>query len=185
MSPKHIATARWRALDREGHDTCRLSQTTEGWMLSGHAEFRDDLGRASLNYVVRCDLGWLTQSVDLAGRHGTREVQSKIVRYDSVWYVDDIPQTDVARARDIDLSFTPATNLMPLRRLETRLTVTAAWLRYPSATLSRLDQVYAREDGRVGYSAEQTGFSTTLDVDPSGFVLLYPDLWHGEVTHAA
>ena len=127
MSSKHIATARWRALDREGQDTCRLSQTDDGWMLMGHAQFRDVLGQASLNYVVRCGRDWVTQSVDLAGQHDGREVRAKMAQAGGTWWIDEREQDAVAGALDIDLSFTPATNLMPLRRLGTEdLTVSAA-----------------------------------------------------------
>ncbi|MEL6315075.1 MAG: putative glycolipid-binding domain-containing protein [Pseudomonadota bacterium] len=187
MNAKLVATVRWRALDREGHDTCRLSQTDDGWMLVGHAEFRDQLGQAELNYIVRCDQAWCTQSVDLAGRHGQHNVRAKILQDDGTWWFGDREQTAVSGARDIDLSFTPATNLMPLRRLTSDpMPVAAAWFQYPCAKLVPLDQTYARSDmdGTVSYHADQTGFAADLTVDRSGFVLLYPDHWAGEVTYA-
>ncbi len=189
MTSQIIATARWRTLDREGQETCRLSRSADGWMLVGHAQFRDDLGPASLNYVVRCSETWITQSADLAGDHDGREVKAHIVHENGQWWLDDKPQPDVSGASDIDLSFTPATNLMPLRRLldpeHTTTEVKAAWLRYPCARLVKLDQTYRRNGvaGVVQYHAEQTDYSTTLSVDPSGFVTLYPDLWEGEVIH--
>ncbi|MEM7732765.1 MAG: putative glycolipid-binding domain-containing protein [Pseudomonadota bacterium] len=188
MTARHIATARWRALDREGQDTCRLSQTDDGWMLVGHAQFRDVLGMASLNYVVRCDRDWVTQSVDLAGQHEGSEVRAKMVNDGGTWWIDDREQTDVTGAIDIDLSFTPATNLMPLRRLGTEdLAVSAAWFQYPCAKLVPLDQTYARTGLRdvMNYCAKQTDFTTDITVDPSGFVTLYPGFWEGEVTHEA
>jgi hypothetical protein len=184
-----MATARWRALDREGQETCRLSRSEDGWLLVGHAQFRDDLGVASLNYIVRCDLAWMTQSADLAGRHDDREVSVRVHVENGTWWVGETKQDQVEGASDIDLSFTPATNLMPLRRLaETRapeLATTAAWLRYPSAKLERLDQTYRRTQNAdfVRYSAKQTGYATDLRVDQSGFVTHYPDGWEGEVQH--
>ena len=187
MTAKHVATVRWRALDREGQDTCRLSQTDDGWILVGHAEFHDDLGLAELNYIVRCDVAWSTQSVDVAGRHGHHKVSAKILQGCGNWWFDGRVQTAVAGAKDIDLSFTPATNLMPLRRLKSDpMPVAAAWFQYPCAKLVPLDQTYTRSntDGIVSYHAEQTGFATELTVDRSGFVRLYPDHWAGEVTHA-
>lgn len=187
MTVRHIATARWRALDREGQDTCRLSQTDDGWILLGHAQFRDALGMASLNYVIRCDRDWVTQSVDLAGQHEGSEVRAKMVNDGSTWWIDDRAQPAVAGALDIDLSFTPATNLMPLRRLGVEdLTVSAAWLQYPCAKLVPLDQTYARtpRSDVMHYSAHQTAFKTDITVDQSGFVTHYPGFWEGEVSHA-
>lgn len=190
MTASVIATARWRALDREGEDTCRLSRADQGWLLVGHARFRDDLGFAELDYVVRCDDEWQTLSADVAGQHDGREVQVRILREGGLWWLNDTEQPEVAGARDVDLSFTPATNLMPLRRLmaskDNTQNVTAAWLRYPIAVLKRLDQTYSltSRPGAVSYAAQQTKYETELAADDSGFVTLYPGLWEGEVTHA-
>lgn len=187
MTGHLIATARWRALDREGHDTCRLSQTSDGWMLSGHAQFRDELGQAELNYIVRCSADWVTQSVDLTGQHGRNQVRAKLTQAGGAWQIGDVAQPEVKHAKDVDLSFTPATNLMPLRRLrDGGVSVQAAWLEYPSAVLKPLHQTYTPTGlpDVVHYSAEETGFTTELTVDRSGFVTLYPGLWEGEVTHA-
>ena len=190
MTASVTATARWRALDREGEDTCRLSRADQGWLLVGHARFRDDLGFAELDYVVRCDDEWQTLSADVAGQHDGREVQIRILREGGLWWLNDTEQPEVAGAWDVDLSFTPATNLMPLRRLmvtkDNTQYVTAAWLRYPIAVLRRLDQTYGltNRPGVVSYAAQQTKYETELTVDDSGFVTLYPGLWEGEVTYA-
>lgn len=190
MTGRVVATAHWRALDREGVDKCRLSDAAHGWLLVGHARFRDDLGFAALDYVVRLDEGWHTLGADIAGTHDGRDVRARIVRDGDIWQVNDTAQEGLQTATDLDLSFTPATNLMPLRRLfasaaETMDTA-AAWLRYPAASLVPLDQTYARTGlcDVVSYAARQTDFATRLTVDRSGFVTFYPDLWEGEVTHA-
>lgn len=190
MTARLLATAEWRALDREGEDTCRLSRTGDGWLLVGHARFRDELGFAALDYVVRCNEAWETLSADVAGTHDTRKVKVRLHRDGDRWWRNNEPRTSVTGAFDVDLSFTPATNLMPLRRLmasQDRVQdVTAAWLRYPETRLVPLDQAYGRTDMTdvFSYTAQQTDFSTLLSVDRSGFVTLYPGLWEGEVTYA-
>lgn len=191
MTGKTIATCTWRALGREGEDTCRLARLDQGWLLIGHARFRDDLGYAALDYTVRCDENWHTISADVAGLHGDLEVRVRIEHGPEGWILNGVSQPDVAAADDIDLSFTPATNLMPLRRLRAsgrrELRLRAAWLRYPQAVLHPLDQTYGvlKDAGQFSYASVQTGFATTLEVDETGFVTHYPELWQGEVTHAA
>ena len=111
-----------------------------------------------------------------------------MVNAGGTWWVDDRAQPAVTGAHDIDLSFTPATNLMPLRRLGTEdLPVAAAWLQYPQAKLVPLEQTYARTGlaDVMRYRAEETDYSTDLTVDRTGFVTLYPGLWEGQVTHAS
>ena len=191
MTGRTLAIARWRALDRAGEDTCRLAQASHGWLLMGHARFQDNNGWAALDYVVRCNENWSTLSADIAGLHEGREVSLRLECSDGRWLLNYQAQSQVDGARDLDLSFTPATNLMPIQRLLARhgpeLKTSAAWLQYPECELTRLDQSYSTsEPGEiVTYAADQTGFSTQLCVDHSGFVTLYPGLWEGEVTHAA
>lgn len=191
MTGHTIAQVQWRALDRMGEDTCRLARLDQGWLLVGHARFRDDDGHAALDYVVRCDEAWHTLSADVTGLHNGQEIRVALISAEGKWQMNDQAQPQVSDARDVDLSFTPATNLMPLRRLanadRSSLDCRAAWLRYPECTLAPLDQTYTRHgtSDLVSYSAAQTGYQTQLRVDPCGFVTDYPNAWRGEVTHAA
>ncbi len=95
------------------------------------------------------------------------------------------PVAAVAGCIDVDLSFTPATNLLPIRRLGLPIgssaPVAAAWLRFPELDLQRLDQVYTRAaEGRYEYSSAGGSFRATLQVAASGFVTDYPGLWREE-----
>jgi hypothetical protein len=89
---------------------------------------------------------------------------------------------------DLDLSFTPATNLLPLRRLNLAVGDTAevrsAWLEWPAGTLTPLVQRYARQSATTyGYEADLPGgdrFASALRVDPHGWVLDYAGLWKAE-----
>ena len=155
----------------------------------GHARFRDGGGYAALDYVLRCDHGWMTLGADISGTHGPLAVNLKVVHGPDGWALNDVPQPGLVTARDVDLSFTPASNLMPIRRLwtgtEPQIRLRSAWLRYPGAQLQPLDQTYRGDGaGGVDYAADQTGFATRLAVDRCGFVTGYPGFWAGEVTHA-
>ncbi len=189
MQGQTIAEARWRALDREGEDKCALSRVEDGWLLIGHARFLDGDGFAALDYVVRCDGDWHTLSADIAGTHAEKDIRLTLHRVGEDWMMNDQSQPQVSGAHDVDLAFTPATNLMPLRRLSDQsggtLQTRAAWLRYPASELQPLEQTYDAGTSAelVSYSAVQTGFATQLCVDRSGFVTLYPGLWEGEVNH--
>jgi hypothetical protein len=182
-----IAKVHWRALDREGEDNCRLARVGHGWLLIGHARFHDGEGYAALDYVVRCDDEWHTLSADVAGTHGRRELSLTMERQGGAWTLNGQDQPDVQGALDLDLSFTPATNLMPIRRLYGGLEVQcrAAWLTYPGCVLHPLDQTYTTiTSDIVAYEGVQTGYAAELSTDSSGFVTRYPGLWEGEVEHA-
>jgi len=88
----------------------------------------------------------------------------------------------VAGCLDVDLAFTPATNILPLRRLalavgESR-EVTAAWIRFPDLSVEPLPQRYTRRDDRlVRYESRGGAFTAELEVDELGLVVRYPPLW--------
>jgi hypothetical protein len=92
---------------------------------------------------------------------------------------------EVAACIDIDLNFSPSTNLLPIRRLGLEIgqqaEVRAAWLRFPSCKLEPLVQVY-RRIGPNAYRYESAGgkFVADLQVDDNGFVTQYPNFWQVE-----
>jgi hypothetical protein len=86
---------------------------------------------------------------------------------------------------DIDLSFSPATNLLPIRRARAavgaRVSVRAAWLRFPELTLEPLDQTYERvSESRYRYESRGGSFVAMLETNAVGFVTHYPGLWQVE-----
>jgi hypothetical protein len=88
---------------------------------------------------------------------------------------------------DVDLGFSPSTNLLPIRRLKleigARADVRAAWVRFPELTLELLEQSYTRLTEHT-YLYESAGgeFKRELTVNADGFVVEYPGLWRDEST---
>jgi len=85
-------------------------------------------------------------------------------------------------AFDVDLTGSPLTNALPIRRLGLLKAepgvahrISVAWVLLPSLEVIQADQIYtAMEDGRVRFANET--FSADLTVDDDGFVLDYPGL---------
>ncbi|SMX31883.1 putative glycolipid-binding domain-containing protein [Maliponia aquimaris] len=180
MTGETVATIHWRALDRDGEDKCRLARIGAGWMLVGHARFRDAQGWAALDYVIRTGADWRTSSADITGEHAGAPVALRLARGAEGWTLNGAARPDLDGAEDIDLGFTPATNLLPINRLPEvgRMETTSAWLRFPGPDVTPLRQTYTRErGGLVRYTAVETGYETHLAVDTNGFVTLYPGLW--------
>jgi hypothetical protein len=89
---------------------------------------------------------------------------------------------EVAGLVDIDLGFTPATNLIQLRRLSLDISHEAeapvAYLHFPELTLGRLEQRYRRVAlDKYDYQAPGFGYTAILQVSELGFVTQYPGLW--------
>ena len=173
----------WRRLDLEGHDACLLGATDRGWRLKGHALFAHDGKPCSLAYVVECDAGWNTRSACVEGFVGAQELHYEIERLaDGQWMLNGVGQAEVAGLVDVDLGFTPATNLLPIRRLDLgpgkTMPAPAAYLAFPRVKLGCLDQTYRRLDqNRYAYAAPMFGYDAVLEFSAIGWVLDYPGLW--------
>ncbi|SLN11809.1 hypothetical protein TRL7639_00094 [Falsiruegeria litorea R37] len=182
-----LATAHWQRTVGEGTDRCTLSGVDQGWILMGYAVWRVDGVGSRLSYDVRCGPDWQSLSADVAGEVEGRQINLRLVRSAEGWLLNDVLQPGTGECTDLDLSFTPATNLLPIRRLGgvpgEQVTVQAAWLKPDLDEVARLDQIYERAPGgQVQYNSPS--FSALLDVDASGFVTGYPDGWHGWVDEA-
>lgn len=180
---KPTAAFLWRKVDHPGHDSCRLFRLSNGWRLSGVAVFWEAPRACHFQYEVMADLAFRTKSAAVVGYLGKKAVDIRIRSAGSGrWRVDGMPNADVAGCIDVDLAFTPATNLLALRRLA--LTVgqhaeaPAAYLEFPRLRLTKLPQRYERV-GRTEYSYEAptVGYAGILQVSSLGAVVQYPGLF--------
>jgi uncharacterized protein len=156
-------------------------------------------------YELRTDPGWATAHLDVTaeGAGWSRSVRLELAA--GRWRATTAEQGNLdavlsaaghARAGfpgiedpdllygafDVDLSGSPLTNTLPIRRLDLlkaetgvshRLNV--AWVLLPSLEIVQADQIYtALGDHRVRYASET--FSADLIVDDEGFVVDYPGL---------
>ena len=170
----------WVRLDVPGAETASLTRTAEGWALSGTVVVAENEVPASLEYAVRCTPAWQTLGATVRGRAGLRSFHLVVEHESGVWRLNGAVVPDVEGAEDIDLAFTPSTNLLPIRRLAlrpgSREKVVSAWLRYPELDLVALGQFYTRvSETEIHY--ESPGVTGTLHLHRSGFVREYPTLW--------
>jgi len=176
----------WRRLDQPGHESCRLCSHDSSWQLAGTAVFAHDRRPCRLDYLVVCDAAWQTVSGRVAGWVGTAMVEIALA-VDSArrWRLNGAECPAVMGCIDLDLNFSPSTNLLPIRRLGLAIgqeaAVRAAWLRFPSFRLEPLEQRYRRVAAAT-YRYESAGgrFATDLEVNEAGFVTRYPGFWEAE-----
>ena len=175
----------WRRLDQPGHEAARLLARESGWTLTGTAVFAHETRPCRLDYVIACDVGWRTVSTHVTGWVGKETIDVAItVDTRGGWWMNERECAAVAGCDDVDLNFSPSTNLLPIRRLKLDVgesaRVRAAWLRFPSFALEPFEQTYRRL-GPAAYRYESAGgFAADLEVDADGFVTRYGDIWAAE-----
>jgi hypothetical protein len=176
----------WRGLYLPGHEACRLFPQDAEWRLEGTAVLSHDHQPCRLAYLVVCDEKWNTLRAKVSGWLGSATVDIElVVDRDRHWWLNGMEHPTVAGSIDLDLNFSPSTNLLPIRRLNLAVgqqaEVKAAWLRFPSFELEPLAQIYRRVDEST-YRYESGGgrFVADLKVDSAGFVTNYPGIWEAE-----
>ena len=176
----------WKRLDMSGHEAAAITQQRNRWNLSGVALFVYDSQPCRLDYEIECDGNWGTRDVSVRGQVGALPVSLVLSRSsDGSWCANDLPQPALHGCVDIDLGFSPSTNLLPIRRMRLAVgdhaSMRAAWVRFPDFALEVLDQTYARvSESTYHYESAGGAFSADLTIDPDGFVIDYPGLWRAE-----
>jgi hypothetical protein len=174
-----MPVARWCAWDDSGLDECRFTAAALGLVLKGEisAEPGD---RPWCRYAIACGPDGRTRSVsvDLADGRPLRLASDGA----GAWTRDGQPAPDLAGAVDVDLSGTPATNSLPIRRLGLRIgdraRIAVAYVDLPSLAVRLEAQRYTRlSEGRYHFESAAHGFARDIEVDGDGLVVSYPGLF--------
>jgi uncharacterized protein len=153
-----------------------------GWRLSGAAAFRETGLACHLRYEVIADPAWRTRRAIVSGQAGRRVVDLRIASGRGGWTLNGVPQPRLASCTDVDLGFTPATNLLPIRRLALkvgqRAEAPAAYLEFPRLRLLVLPQIYRRlSRTHYAYESPSHSYSATLEVTNLGAIADYPGVF--------
>jgi hypothetical protein len=173
----------WQRLDTPGHDACALVRLGDGWRLEGAAAFWHEGAPAQLGCQVTCNRDWTSREARVRGWLGTQAVDLVLVRGPGGgWTLNGLPAPDAADHADIDLGFTPATNVLPIRRAGLAVgeaaELPAAWLDVAAGSLTVLPQRYERRGATAfWYEAPTTGYADLLETTAEGLVRRYPQLW--------
>jgi uncharacterized protein len=167
----------WRASDGGG-EVCVLEPAGRGRRLRGTVLTHEAKRPIELRYSVTVDAGWATTDVEVLVSFAGGDFHEPI-EIGSLWSGKERPP-EYEDCVDVDLSFTPATNTLPIRRLGLRVgeerEIAVAWLVWPELRFERAVQRYARlREDRYRYT--QDDFEAELIVDKDGLVLEYEGLW--------
>ena len=173
----------WKNLLLDGRDYCALLHTAEGWLLKGTVIGVVKNQRPMLaNYEIYCDENWLTHWVQVERTIGKDvKTPSLIVESRGIWHSSGRELRELHGCEDVDLALTPATNTLPIRRLNLPVggseSVIAAWVKVPDLEIQPLRQRYTRLTKNSYRYESDTGFTAEIVVDDLGLVTSYPGGW--------
>lgn len=164
----------WAGIESNTVETCQVIETGQG--VEVESTVRGPFGRC--DYSLAADAGWQFRSlvVNLEGN-------SLRVDYDgTTWTVDHGDRLDLDAAREVDISISPLSNTLPIRRLPLDIgqsvEITTAYVSVPELIVVSDPQRYTRmTSNEYRYESLDSDFTRTISVDHNGLVLNYPGLF--------
>jgi uncharacterized protein len=175
--------ARWRDWSGEGLEHLVLREGSDGVRADSAVVGAADGEPFAARYRILCDPGWRVRrlEVSLVGQDQGLELSS-----DAAGHWADrsgAPRPDFAAAIDVDLTATPFTNTLPIRRLGLLSgqseTILVVYVQVPELTVTTERQRYTcLEPGRrYRFESVDSEFTREIDVDGDGLVVMYPGLF--------
>jgi hypothetical protein len=178
-----IIVARWHDWSGNGVEHLVLRTESDRIVAEGVALAAAEQRPFAATYRIECDAVWRVQvtQVRLMGVDQCIDVMSDGSGH---WRARDgalMPQLD--GAIDVDVSVTPFTNTLPIRRLQLAegeaAEIRTVYIRLPDLTLTIDPQRYTclKRGRQYRYESLTTDFVRVIDVDADGLVVSYPGLF--------
>ncbi|AIF82148.1 hypothetical protein NTE_00064 [Candidatus Nitrososphaera evergladensis SR1] len=178
-----IIVARWHTWAGDGWERLVLEEGPDGII----AESVLERTAYSTTYRIACDRSWRTREVKVRLLTGGKHID--LASDGSGNWTDDSGGASgavlpyLSGSIDVDLSATPFTNTIPIRRLGLKLgeskDVSVAYVSLPDlAVTADLQRYTCIEPGRLyRYESVDGNFSRDIEVDEHGLVVTYPGLF--------
>jgi hypothetical protein len=175
--------ARWQSWDAKGIEHLVLREDAREVVAEAVVVGSADSAPFAIRYRIRCDKSWRVRSAEVAVVGSDRKIE---IAGDGKGNWSDasgkrLPK--LAGAIDIDLSATPFTNTLPIRRLKLRARQSAeivtVYILAPALTLATDPQRYTCLEPlkRYRYESIDSDFTREIEVDRRGMVVTYPGLF--------
>jgi uncharacterized protein len=180
MPEPHAHRYAWRDAEGSGRQSLVVIYGEDAITADGRVEPGDDVPEA-IEFTVVCDANWRTRGVEMIEPSSGRRLML-IPDGAGGWSSDTGALPALHGAIDVDITATPFTNTLPIRRLSLEVgehaDILTAYVSVPEFTVSADPQRYTRISERVyRFEALDSGFTREITVDELGFVVEYPGLF--------
>lgn len=186
----------WSHLDKPGLEHLYL-HAREGEVLADGQVITLEQGvPLRAHYIVRCNSDWQVVQLDLSILERQEAELHLRANGEGNWFfaeeealpglAEGEPIPDLAGCIDIDLSVSPFTNTLPIRRhklaVDQSVEILVAYVALPDLQVTPIRQRYTCLSDLPGervyrYEALDSEFSTEITVDDDGLVVNYPHLF--------
>ena len=182
-APPILRSLLWSRRDRTSLEYFQLYHSADEIRLSGTVLTLHDEHPLRIEYVVQCDPSWATRAVRIDLTHDAAKSELSLIADDQRrWWSEGKELKAVTGCLDVDISLSPSTNTLPIRRLALargeESDVVAAWIRFPDLAIEALPQRYVRTgENLYRYASNGGAFTADIEVDELGLVVRYPPAW--------
>lgn len=154
----------------------------ESIIVRGHITGEENTIPYFVSYILHLNLQWQVQSVSLNTK-STKPLEYYFERKNHCWYDKEGNEIPALKdCIDIDISLTPFTNTLPVRRLNLSAGSTedirVLYFKLPEGEFCAMEQRYTNIDGRFyKYENIDGGYAAMLELDEEGMVIFYPGRW--------
>jgi uncharacterized protein len=172
----------WKSLEWCGVERLQLEVEGAGVTAKGQLVGDPDGVPVGALYEIQCDAAWnvVRVAVQVLGRSRLDLTRAP----DGTWGANGHPLPSLDGCVDVDLSLTPFTNTLPIRRLSLApgqaADLKVAYVKLPGLQVAPAHQRYIcqrRDERGALYRYESGSFRADVTVDEDGLVTTYEGLW--------
>jgi hypothetical protein len=175
----------WRSDDGIGAEYLFLEEDASGIVADSVVLATSDVVPSRTHYRATLDTGWRIRELSIMVENAGQESRSLQLQSDGEGHwrnAAGTPLPDLDGCLDIDISATPFTNTLPIRRLALQPgqveSIRVLYIHVPTLEIEPWDQRYTGlAPGLVRYESLASGFQRDLTIDDDGLVVDYPDLF--------
>lgn len=182
MAMERTIVARWQQWSGEGIEHLVLQEGPDRIVAEAVISAAEEAYRFAVLYRIECDAGWRVKTTyaRVIGGEAVIDLSS-----DGAGHWRDstgLALPDLDGAIDVDLSVTPFTNTLPIRRLNLtegqQADIRVVYLSFPDLNLTIDRQRYTcLKRDKYRYESLDSEFTRDIDTDADGLVVTYPGLF--------
>lgn len=174
--------ARWQNWEGDGFEHLALLEEPNGIVAEAAIVATVESEAFAIRYRIECDASWRVRRASISRIGDDKPIELTADGAGSWRDGNGIALPQLAGAIDIDISVTPFTNTLPLRRLRLgqgqSSEILVVYVPVPSLAMTTDRQRYTRlGKHRYRYESVDSDFTRDIEVDDSGLVTVYPGLF--------
>jgi uncharacterized protein len=175
----------WQPKNLSGFESLHLEELEDGFYADSIVLGTDNGVGFRLHYRIYMDANWQPESLRIGDVYGHSEYRLNRDA-NNVWSRGDVlfddDERDFAGCTDLDLSCTPFTNTLPIRRLNLEIGQSAEiqvlYVNCPEIRFETTRQRYERlSELEYRFTSLDVDFTAVITVDADGLVTDYPELF--------